>query len=54
MENYVERRKGITCDTDHCKDWKSDKKSTPSLEEKSMLEIRKGKTNWGDIKHRET
>lgn len=38
----------------HCKNWKNAIKSMPSLEERSVVEIRKEKTNLGNIKHIET
>lgn len=50
------KRKGesLVIQTYHCKDWKSDERSRLSLEQKSVLKIRKGKTNWRDIMHKET
>lgn len=48
------KRESLVIQMYHCKDWKSDERSRLSLEEKSVLEIRKGKTNWGHIMHRET
>lgn len=34
----------------HCRDWKNAKNSMPSLKERSVVEIRKEKTNLRDVK----